>query len=257
MIFFTGYTREEILGRNCRFLQGPGQFEFVLYAGFAEHLRYSHAPGPLRFRPPSFCMSVLAVTMAPVGTTWAASVSSRGFAEAGTVYTREEGAARRLSFGLVRSCSRQGRRPLRRQMKAFLARYKLGLVVGGCRRRRRRRALEGRWWASCGSAWPHHLHVPNWVALKARVDKHEAEGKVGRLSPDDFVPLKRLGNGDVAAASASAAQRPRSNRLFAMKILARRSARRRTACARSGRRVRFWRRWITPSSSALEDAFRP
>ena len=33
------------------------------------------------------------------------------------------------------------------------------------------------------------------------VDKHEAEGKVGRLSPDDFVPLKRPGNGDAGSAS--------------------------------------------------------
>ena len=55
------------------------------------------------------------------------------------------------------------------------------------------------------------------MALKAAVDKHEAEGRVGRLSPDDFVPLKRLGNGGVG--SVHLVQLVGTNRLFAMKIL--------------------------------------
>jgi non-specific serine/threonine protein kinase len=64
---------------------------------------------------------------------------------------------------------------------------------------------------------PHQRHDPNWVALKAAVDKHESEGREGLLSPDDFVPLKRLGNGDVG--SVHLVQLAGTDAKFAMKIL--------------------------------------
>ena len=48
-------------------------------------------------------------------------------------------------------------------------------------------------------AKPHGRSDPNWAALRAAVESHRAAGRPPRLTPDDFVPVKRLGNGDVGS----------------------------------------------------------
>lgn len=82
---------------------------------------------------------------------------------------------------------------------------------------------------------PHQASDPNWAALRRVVEKHKANGKPERLTPDDFTPVKRLGHGDVGSVHLVALRgddagvrtsrgtktstAPNNSPLFAMKVL--------------------------------------
>ena len=64
---------------------------------------------------------------------------------------------------------------------------------------------------------PHQRRDPNWAALTSVVQSHAAAGRPARLTPEDFVPVKRLGHGDVGAVHLVTLKGTEAR--FAMKVL--------------------------------------
>ena len=214
---FTGYTREEILGRNCRFLQGPrtdrsavAEIRKAIDEGSECTVRLLNYT---KQGKPFWNM----FTMAPVRDEQGNVRFFAGVQVDVTVYTREEGEKDATSLDLVKEYDKdRDESSFDRQMKEY-SKQTASAVASGVAGLKDGDLPWKNMVGILRTPQPHQRHDPNWMALKARLDKHEAEGRVGRLSPDDFVPLKRLGNGDVG--SVHLVQLAGTNRLFAMKIL--------------------------------------
>ena len=214
---FTGYTREEILGRNCRFLQGPrtdrnsvAEIRKAIDEGSECTVRLLNYT---KQGKPFWNM----FTMAPVRDEQGNVRFFAGVQVDVTVYTRgSPGEKDATSMDLVKQYNDRDENSFDRQMKEY-SKQTASAVASGVAGLKDGDLPWKNMVGILRNPQPHQRHDPNWVALKARVDKHEAEGRVGRLSPDDFTPLKRLGNGDVG--SVHLVQLVGTDRLFAMKIL--------------------------------------
>ena len=210
---FTGYTREEILGRNCRFLQGPktdasavAEIRKAIDGGnecTVRLLNYTKQGKPFWNM----------FTLAPVRDDGGKIRFYAGIQVDVTVYKdSKSGAAiapgdrdnRRASNLSLDSQNLEDADPTRpetsmeKNMKAYSA--NVGKQVSGAIADLADDDLP--WKNMIGvlrEAKPHGRSDPNWAALRAAVESHRAAGRPPRLTPDDFVPVKRLGNGDVGS----------------------------------------------------------
>ena len=215
---FTGYTREEILGRNCRFLQGPrtdrravNEIRKAIDEGSECTVRLLNYT---KQGKPFWNM----FTMAPVRDEQGNVRFYAGVQVDVTVYTDDAGVTKKAvtSLDLVNQDKDRDENSFDRQMKEY-SKQTASAVASGVAGLKDGDLPWKNMVGILRTPQPHQRHDPNWVALKAAVDKHESEGREGLLSPDDFVPMKRLGNGDVG--SVHLVQLAGTDAKFAMKIL--------------------------------------
>jgi PAS domain S-box-containing protein len=209
---FTGYTREEILGRNCRFLQGPRTD-----ARAVREIRRAVDEGNectvrllnyTKQGKPFWNM----FTLAPVRDETGKIRFFAGIQVDVTVYkkkdekqrTREESEKKRFSDLSLDSENLEDADPDRaetsfdenmKQYSKSMATQVSGAIADLADDELPWTTMVGR----LGKPKPHQVGDPNWRALRSVVEKHRAAGRPARLTPDDFQPVKRLGHGDVGS----------------------------------------------------------
>lgn len=216
---FTGYTREEILGRNCRFLQGPRtdrravhEIRKAIDAGSECTVRLLNYT---KQGKPFWNM----FTLAPVRDEQGNVRFFAGVQVDVTVYSDADAAARG-SVGAVRS---EDGDPARAPTSTDLSMKALSMktasnVTGAVGQMAAAEALP--WVNMLGQLSkpkPHQAGDANWAALQSVVERRKAAGKPARLTPEDFIPVKRLGHGDVGSVHLVTLQGTSAK--FAMKVL--------------------------------------
>ena len=206
---FTGYTREEILGRNCRFLQGPRTD-----ARAVREIRRAVDEGDectvrllnyTKQGKPFWNM----FTLAPVRDETGKIRFFAGIQVDVTVYKKkDEGRAReepkRVSDLSLDSENLEDADPDRaetsfdenmKQYSKSMANQVSGAIADLADDELPWKTMVGR----LGKPKPHQSADPNWRALRLVVEGHRRAGRPARLTPDDFQPVKRLGHGDVGS----------------------------------------------------------
>ena len=246
---FTGYTREEILGRNCRFLQGPRtdaravrEIRRAVDAGdecTVRLLNYTKQGKPFWNM----------FTLAPVRDETGRIRFFAGIQVDVTVYKKRDasdaatsGAPRRVSNLSLDSENLEDADPDRAetsfddQMKQYsksMASQVSGAIADLADDELPWKTMVGR----VAKPKPHQNADPNWAALREVTERHRREGRPARLVPDDFRPVRRLGHGDVGSVHLvrlrsdsereSEGSESETAPLFAMKVLAKQEMRER------------------------------
>eukprot|EP00227_Mantoniella_beaufortii_P008260 CAMPEP_0197586716 /NCGR_PEP_ID=MMETSP1326-20131121/8598_1 /TAXON_ID=1155430 /ORGANISM="Genus nov. species nov., Strain RCC2288" /LENGTH=641 /DNA_ID=CAMNT_0043151375 /DNA_START=273 /DNA_END=2194 /DNA_ORIENTATION=+ len=225
---FTGYTREEILGRNCRFLQGPrtdrravGEIRKAVEGGTECTVRLLNYT---KMGKPFWNM----FTLAPVRDEDGNVRFFAGVQVDVTVYKDKGGNEKGngdegSSFDLGPITSEDGD-PLRKEtsmdknMKEYskMAAGNVTAAVSTINPVKETMPWDGML-GELGKPKPHQGNDPAWKALRGVVDAQKAAGGAGRLSLDDFVPVKRLGHGDVGSVHLVTLRTTEAR--FAMKVL--------------------------------------
>ena len=202
---FTGYTREEILGRNCRFLQGPRtdaravrEIRRAVDAGdecTVRLLNYTKQGKPFWNM----------FTLAPVRDETGRIRFFAGIQVDVTVYKKKDTQSdRRVSAASMDSENLEDADPDRAetsfddQMKQYsksMASQVSGAIADLADDELPWKTMVGR----LAKPKPHQSADPNWRALREVVERHRRAGRPARLTPDDFQPVKRLGHGDVGS----------------------------------------------------------
>jgi PAS domain S-box-containing protein len=215
---FTGYTREDILGRNCRFLQGPRtdrravqEIRKAIDSGMECTVRLLNYT---KQGKPFWNM----FTLAPVRDEQGKVRFFAGVQVDVTVYKDTESESRG-SLGAVDS---EDGNPDRTNnstdagMKEFSSKM-AGDITGAVGQM----STEALPWVNMvgrlAKPKPHQVGDTNWAALQAVVNARKAAGNPARLTPEDFIPVKRLGHGDVGSVHLVTLQGTEAN--FAMKVL--------------------------------------
>jgi PAS domain S-box-containing protein len=202
---FTGYTREEILGRNCRFLQGPRTD-----ARAVREIREAVDQGDectvrllnyTKQGKPFWNM----FTLAPVRDETGRIRFFAGIQVDVTVYKKKDTQTdRRVSAASMDSENLEDADPDRAetsfddQMKQYsksMASQVSGAIADLADDELPWKTMVGR----LAKPKPHQSADPNWRALREVVERHRRAGRPARLTPDDFQPVKRLGHGDVGS----------------------------------------------------------
>ena len=202
---FTGYTREEILGRNCRFLQGPRTD-----ARAVREIREAVDQGDectvrllnyTKQGKPFWNM----FTLAPVRDETGRIRFFAGIQVDVTVYKKKDTQSdRRVSAASMDSENLEDADPDRAetsfddQMKQYsksMASQVSGAIADLADDELPWKTMVGR----LAKPKPHQSADPNWRALREVVERHRRAGRPARLTPDDFQPVKRLGHGDVGS----------------------------------------------------------
>ena len=219
---FTGYTREEILGRNCRFLQGPrtdrravAEIRKAIDAGSectVRLLNYTKAQKPFWNM----------FTLAPVRDQDGNVRFFAGVQVDVTVYSEEAENIKRGSVGSIRSSEGDPERNIKTSSDIMMNQVskQAASAIRDAVMPMAAPAAALPWAEMLGqlaSPKPHQRNDPNFQALQQKVDQHVAQGKPPRLMPEDFVPVRRLGHGDVG--SVHLVQLQGTDHLFAMKVL--------------------------------------
>jgi non-specific serine/threonine protein kinase len=200
---FTGYTREEILGRNCRFLQGPRTD-----ARAVREIRRAVDEGDectvrllnyTKQGKPFWNM----FTLAPVRDETGKIRFFAGIQVDVTVYKKKD-EEKRFSDLSLDSENLEDADPDRaetsfdenmKQYSKSMATQVSGAIADLADDELPWTTMVGR----LGKPKPHQVGDPNWRALRSVVEEHRAAGRPARLTPDDFQPVKRLGHGDVGS----------------------------------------------------------
>ena len=200
---FTGYTREEILGRNCRFLQGPRTD-----ARAVREIRRAVDEGEectvrllnyTKQGKPFWNM----FTLAPVRDETGKIRFFAGIQVDVTVYKKKD-EEKRFSDLSLDSENLEDADPDRaetsfdenmKQYSKSMATQVSGAIADLADDELPWTTMVGR----LGKPKPHQVGDPNWRALRSVVEEHRAAGRPPRLTPDDFQPVKRLGHGDVGS----------------------------------------------------------
>jgi PAS domain S-box-containing protein len=200
---FTGYTREEILGRNCRFLQGPRTD-----ARAVREIRRAVDEGDectvrllnyTKQGKPFWNM----FTLAPVRDETGKIRFFAGIQVDVTVYKKKD-EEKRISNLSLDSENLEDADPDRaetsfdenmKQYSKSMATQVSGAIADLADDELPWTTMVGR----LGKPKPHQVGDPNWRALRSVVEEHRAAGRPARLTPDDFQPVKRLGHGDVGS----------------------------------------------------------
>ena len=200
---FTGYTREEILGRNCRFLQGPRTD-----ARAVREIRRAVDEGDectvrllnyTKQGKPFWNM----FTLAPVRDETGKIRFFAGIQVDVTVYKKKD-EEKRISDLSLDSENLEDADPDRaetsfdenmKQYSKSMATQVSGAIADLADDELPWTTMVGR----LGKPKPHQVGDPNWRALRSVVEEHRAAGRPARLTPDDFQPVKRLGHGDVGS----------------------------------------------------------
>ena len=214
---FTGYTREEILGRNCRFLQGPrtdrravAEIRKAVSEGSectVRLLNYTKGGKPFWNM----------FTLAPVRDDAGNVRFFAGVQVDVTVY-EDKDAVRRSSFGKITSEDGNPEHTDANMAMKDFSKTTAGNIIGAVGQMTATDALP--WVNMVGrlsKPKPHQVDDPNWAALLKVVEQHKAAGAPGRLTPEDFIPVKRLGHGDVGSVHLVTLRG--SDAKFAMKVL--------------------------------------
>ena len=202
---FTGYTREEILGRNCRFLQGPRTD-----ARAVREIREAVDQGDectvrllnyTKQGKPFWNM----FTLAPVRDETGRIRFFAGIQVDVTVYKKKDTQSdRRVSAASMDSENLEDADPDRAetsfddQMKQYsksMASQVSGAIADLADDELPWKTMVGR----LAKPKPHQSADHNWRALREVVERHRRAGRAARLTPDDFQPVKRLGHGDVGS----------------------------------------------------------
>ena len=213
---FTGYTREEILGRNCRFLQGPKtdkqsvrEIRAAIDNGSECTVRLLNYT---KHGKPFWNM----FTLAPVRDESGKVRFFAGVQVDVTVYRDKAGVPGDRGASIEDLETERTETSMEKTLKE-VSKQAASAVSGAIADLADDELPWKNMVGALAQPKPHQRRDPNWAALTSVVQSHAAAGRPARLTPEDFVPVKRLGHGDVGAVHLVTLKGTEAR--FAMKVL--------------------------------------